>query len=42
LVNWPVFANIESSLSEASAALFTCGFQKFIADVNVLTFERKI
>ena len=41
MCNRPVFTNIESSLSEASAMLLTYGFRKFISNVNLLTFEKK-
>jgi len=38
---WSVSQCLQT-LDEASVMLFTYGFRKFIHNVNVLTFERKI
>jgi len=39
--DWSIGQYLQTS-NEASAMLFTYGFQKFISDVDVPTFERKI
>jgi len=38
---WSISQYLQTS-NEAPAILFTYGFRKFISNVNVLTFERKI
>jgi len=39
--DWSIGQCLQTS-NEASAMLLTNGIQKFISNVNVLTFERKI